>query len=244
MTVAVVRKRIRHLHIGVYPPAGRVRVAAPLAVSDSAIRLAVISKLGWIRRHRERFAAQPRQSPRQMVSGESHYYLGRRYRLRVIENSRGGQVVLRQAGVMELHVPTQAGTAHRTGLLLQWYRRRLRDIVPSLQCKWEEKLGVQVSQVGIKRMKTKWGSCNRYDRRVWLNLELAKKPMRCLEYIMLHEMAHLLERRHNDGFIAIMDEHMPKWRQYRDELNRMPLSHEAWQVAERTRQQPNPYGYR
>ena len=235
MAVAVFRKRIRHLHIGVYPPAGRVRVAAPLAVSDSAIRLAVISKLGWIRRHRERFAAQPRQSPRLIVSGESHYYLGRRYRLRVIENSRGGRVVLRQAGVMELHVPTQAGTAQRTALLHEWYRRRLRDIVPSLQCKWEERLGVQVSQVGIKRMKTKWGSCNRDARRVWLNLELAKKPMRCLDYILLHETAHLRERRHNDRFAAILDEHMPNWRQYRDELNISPLRAEVWRKSDPAR---------
>jgi len=136
--------------------------------------------------------------------------------------------MLRQAGVMELHVPTRAGMEHRTRVLQEWYRRRLRGLVPSLQGKWEEKLGVQVSEVGIKRMKTRWGSCNREDRRVWLNLELAKKPMRCLEYIMLHEMVHLLERRHGDRFVAILDVHMPRWRQYRDELNSTPLRDEVW----------------
>lgn len=231
MPIEVVRKRIKHLHIGVYPPAGRVRVAAPLAVSDSAIRLAVISKLGWVRRHRERFAAQPRQSPRQMVSGESHYYLGRRYRLRVIENCRGGQVVLRQTGVMELHVPPPAGVEYRTRVLHDWYRRRLRERVPPLLAKWENKLDVQVSQVGIKRMKTRWGSCNREVRRVWLNLELAKKPVQCLEYILVHEMAHLLERWHGDRFVAILDKHMPRWRQHRDELNSTPLRDEAWRQS-------------
>jgi predicted metal-dependent hydrolase len=229
LPVRVVRKAIKHLHIGVYPPDGQVRVAAPNRMPDSAVRLAVMGRLGWIRRHRERFASQPRQSAREMVSGESHYYLGRRYNLRVLENGRVGRVVLHGNGKMDLLAPGGASAEYRTRVLQRWYRSRLRELVPPIVAQWEEKLGAQVSHVGIKRMKTKWGSCNSPARRIWLNLELAKKPIRCLEYVVVHEMAHLLERRHGDRFVAVLDEHMPRWRQYRDELNSMPLRDEVWQ---------------
>jgi predicted metal-dependent hydrolase len=229
LPVRVVRKAIKNLHIGVYPPDGHVRVAAPSRMSDDAVRLAVIGKLGWLRRHRGRFMSQPRQSARQMVSGESHYYLGRRYNLRVLEDGRVGRVVLHGNGRMELCVPRGATVAYRTRVLQSWYRRRLRELVPPIVAQWEDKLDAQVSHVGIKRMKTKWGSCSAPAHRIWLNLELAKKPARCLEYVIVHEMAHLLERRHDDRFVAILDQHMPRWRQHRDELNSTPLRDEVWQ---------------
>ena len=198
-----------------YPPHGRVRVAAPLAISDEAVGLAVIGKLGWIRRQRARFAAQPRQTKREMVSGESHYYLGRRYRLRLVEPRGAGRVVLRNRTVLELHVRPGTGTEGRDRIMQNWYREQLRALIPPLLAKWEAILGVRAADWGIKRMKTKWGACSADARRIWLNLELAKKQEQCLEYIVVHELAHLIERHHNDRFATLMDRHLPAWRQYR-----------------------------
>lgn len=211
-----------------------------MRVSDSAVRLAVIGKLGWIRRHQARFAAQPRQSAREMVSGESHYYLGRRYRLRVVEHDRAGRVVLRGSTMLELYVPRGTDVEYRTRILLGWYRKRLRELIPPLLAKWEAKLDEQVSHVGIKRMKTKWGSCNADARRIWLNLELAKKPIQCLEYIVVHEMVHFIERHHDGRFTALMDECLPRWRAYRDELNHTPLAHETWDGQRNQSENPGP----
>lgn len=228
MAVEVVRKAIKNLHLGVYPPHGRVRVAAPLAVSDDAVRLAVIGKLGWIKRQQAKFEAQPRQSRREMVAGESHYFLGRRYRLRVIEHDGAGQVVMRNTALIDLHIRPDATAAQREAVLLRWHRERLKALIPPLLEKWQPIIGVQVSKWGIKKMKTKWGSCNIDARRIWLNLELAKKPPQCLEYIMVHELVHLLERRHNDRFAGLMDTFMPTWRACRDQLNTAMLGHEVW----------------
>lgn len=228
LQIAVVRKPIKNLHLGVYPPNGRVRVAAPLAVSNHAVRLAVISRLRWIRRQRARFENQPRQSRRQMVSGESHYFLGRRYRLRVIHQDGPTAVAVRSKSFVELRVQRGTTAVHRERVLLQWYRQQLKALVPPLLEKWQAVLGVQVSAWGIKKMKTKWGSCNSEAHRVWLNLELAKKPVQCLEYIVVHELGHLIERHHNDRFTAIMDKHLPHWRLHRDVLNSTPLAHETW----------------
>lgn len=228
VSVEVVRKAIKNLHLGVYPPNGRVRVAAPLAISDDAVRLAVIGKLRWIRRQQARFEAQPRESQREMVSGESHYFLGRRYRLRVIETAGPGKVVLRNRSFLELHVPPGTSAEQRERVLQRWYRKHLKAMIVPLLEQWQRVLGVEVEACGIKRMKTRWGSCNADSRRIWVNLELAKKPVQCLEYILVHELTHLLERRHNERFRALMDEYMPQWRLHRDELNRAPLGHEDW----------------
>jgi predicted metal-dependent hydrolase len=226
--VQVFRKGIKNLHLGVYPPHGRVRVAAPLRVSDDAVRLAVIGKLGWIKRQRARFEEQPRQSAREMVSGESHYFLGRRYRLRVIKNDGPASVVLRSKSMLELHVRPEATTGQRNQILHQWYRHRLKELIPPLIQKWQALLGVAVAEWGVKKMKTRWGTCNPEARRIWLNLELAKKPVPCLEYIIAHEIVHLIERHHNDRFIALMDKHLPHWRVQRTILNSFPVGHEHW----------------
>lgn len=228
LRVEVVRKSIKNLHLGVYPPHGRVRVAAPLAVSDEVVRLAVIGRLAWIRRQQARFQTQERQSRREMVSGESHYFLGRRYRLIVSEHP--GRPHIRVRGTQYLEMQVHPGTAaeERDELLQRWYRGRLRVLVAPLVRKWEAVLGVEVAAWGIRRMKTRWGSCNPDARRVWVNLELARKPPVCLEYILVHEMTHLLERSHNDRFVALMDRHLPSWRLHRDVLNRAPLAHEDW----------------
>ncbi len=228
LDVQVVRKAIKNLHLGVYPPAGRVRVAAPLTVSDNAVRLAVVGKLGWIKRQRSRFRDQPRQSEREMVSGESHYFLGRRYRLRVVETDGVSRIVLRSRTFLELHVRPTLSAAGRKRVLQEWYREQLRLLIPPLLSKWEEILGVHAAAWGIKRMKTKWGACSVEPRRVWLNLELARKPSECLEYLIVHELTHLIERHHNQRFIALMDRHLPHWRRSRQELNAAPLAHESW----------------
>lgn len=228
LPVQVVRKAIRNLHLGVYPPLGRVRVAAPLALGDDAVRLAVAGKLGWIRRQQARFAAQSRESEREMVSGESHYVLGRRYRLRVIEHDGPGQVAIRGRSVLELRVPSGLDARQRERVLQRWYRQRLRELIAPAVAKWERVLDVHAAGWGIKSMKTKWGACSVDARWIWLNLELAKKPPRCLDYIVVHELAHLVERRHGDAFVAIMDRHLPNWRLHQRTLNAEPLGHQAW----------------
>lgn len=226
--VSVVRKAIKNLHLGVYPPLGRVRVAAPLAVSDAAVRVAVIGKLRWIKRQQASFEHQARQSRREMVSGESHYYLGRRYRLQVVETAGTPGVELRGHRALVLRVRPGWTAKDREQLLLRWYRDRLRELAPRLLGKWQGELGVKVREWGIKRMKTKWGSCNAEAGRIWLNLELIKKPPACLEYVVAHELTHLVARNHDEHFLALMNNHMPTWRRSRAELNAAPLAKEEW----------------
>ena len=226
--VELVRKDIKNLHLGVYPPQGRVRVAVPLVISDEAVRLAVIDKLGWIKRQRAQFAQQPRQSQREMVNGESHYFLGQRYRLRVHEVDAPARVALRGIASLDLFVRPGASSAQREDVLAQWYRLQLKERIPPLLAQWQRVLGVQVTAWGVKKMKTKGGSCNPNAARIWLNLELAKKPEACLEYIVVHELLHLLERHHNAHFTGLMDQHVPHWRQSRQLLNAGVLGHERW----------------
>src|SRR5579863_5337875 len=228
LPVQIVRKDIRNLHLGVYPPNGRVRVAAPLKVINDAVRLAVIGKLGWIKRQQARFEGQHRQSKRDMISGESHYFLGQRYRLRVFSHEGAAKVFVRNKSTIELHVRPESEADHRIQVLQRWYRRQLKDLIPPMIERWEETIGAKVAAWGVKKMKTKWGSCNTEASRIWLNLELAKKPIQCLEYIVVHEMVHLLERHHNDRFTKLMDSAMPQWRLRRAELNRAPLGHATW----------------
>jgi predicted metal-dependent hydrolase len=228
LPVEVIRKNIKNLHIGVYPPHGRVRVAAPLRLTDEAVRLAVVTRLGWVRRQRASFEQQDRQSEREMVGGESHYVQGRRYRLNVVEKSATQSVATRNNTSLEISVRPGTDRKDRQTVLEQWYRQRLRGQLPALIAKWEPVVGVNIADCRIKRMKTLWGSSNAAARRVWVNLELAKKPISCLEYILVHEMVHLLERHHNDRFRELMNKFMPHWRVYRDELNRAPLAHENW----------------
>ena len=228
LRVDVVRKPIKNLHLGVYPPHGRVRVAAPLAVSDGAVRLAVVTRMGWIKRQRAKFDAQPRQSERAYVSGESHYFLGQRYRLNLIEGARFGHVHVRNSRSLDLHVRNGSDIGVRERVFLDWYRGELRSRIAPLIDKWASGMEIQAPAWGIKRMKTKWGTCNIEARRIWLNLELIKKPPQCLEYIVVHELAHFFERNHTDRFATFMDRLLPQWRALRDELNAEPLSHEEW----------------
>lgn len=226
--VEVVRKDIKNLHLGVYPPNGRVRVAAPLVLTDEAVRLAVIEKLAWVKMHKARFENQPRQSQRDMVNGESHYFLGQRYRLRVHEQAVPPRVALRGVAIIDLFARPGASPEQREAILLAWYREQLKILLPPLLEKWQAITGVQASSWGIKRMRTKWGSCSIKARRLWLNLELAKRPVQCLEYVLVHELVHLLERHHNARFTGLMDQFLPQWRQHREMLNEVPLGHAFW----------------
>ncbi len=226
--VEVVRKDIKHLHVGVYPPHGRVRVATPLRLDDEAVRLAVVSRLGWIRRKRAEFEKQDRESQREYVTGESHYFEGRRYRLDVTKRDGRPKVWLAGNARIGMRVRPGADCDAREALLYRWYRRQLRARLPALVAKWEPKVGVRIAEVRIKKMKTLWGACTPEARRLWVNLELVKKPPSCLEYILVHEMVHLIERTHNARFRELMDRAMPLWHSRRDELNRSPLAHEDW----------------
>lgn len=228
LQVEVVRKDIKNLHLGVYPPNGRVRVAAPTCLSNDAVRLAVISRLGWVRRQQAKFQQQERQSEREMVSGETHFVQGRRYRLEVIKKDEAAKVVPRNMRRLELFVRPRDGRECREQVLDRWYRECLREEIAELVAKWGPRIGVHVKEWGIRKMKTRWGTCNREARRIWVNLELAKKPPSCLEFIVVHEMVRLIERHHSERFRELMDEVLPPWRQYRDQLTHAPLSHQSW----------------
>lgn len=226
--VLVVRKPIKNMHLAVYPPDGRVRVSAPLRITDENIRLAVISRLKWIRKKQATFAAQPRQSAREMVTGESHYIFGQRYRLEVIERQGRHEIVIKNNTTLQLFVKPQTSIQSRKKVLNEWYRQQLKTRIPDLLNQWQPIIGKQASDWGVKKMKTRWGSCNIAARRIWLNLELAKKPIECLEYVLVHELVHLHERHHNDRFKGLMDKFLPQWRSRRDILQQAPLGHEHW----------------
>lgn len=223
----VIKKDIKNVHLSVHPPNGRVRIAAPLRMNLETIRIFTISKLGWIKKQQQKFKNQQREPEREFLNRESHYFLGKRYLLKIKEvNSAIG--VVHKLNKLELHIKPDSSIEKRKKVLDEWYRSELKSIASDLIDKWEKRMKVKVSEFGIKKMKTKWGTCNREAKRVWLNLELAKKPVECIEYIVVHEMVHLLERNHNERFIAYMNKFLPQWRSLKEELNRLPVSHVDW----------------
>lgn len=236
--IDVVYKDIKNLHIGVYPPLGRVRVAAPERLDDELIRLAVIQRLPWIKRQRANLQNAARQAPREMVTGESHYVWGARHRLSVVERPGPSHVELHRDRLL-LYVPEGMATEARLKVLQNWQRRQLRAELPPLIEKWEPTIGKRVPRWSVRRMKTKWGSCNRETGHIWFNLELTKKHPRSLEYIVVHEMTHLLERGHGDRFTRLMDDFMPDWRARREELNDAPLAAEEWLALDADRPAAN-----
>lgn len=227
-SIDVVRKNIKNIHLAVYPPTGRVRIAAPLRIDDEAVRLFAISKLGWIKRHQRNFASQERQPQRDYTDRESHYFQGKRYLLRVIEENMPPKVVVRNKTYIDLFVRPNASTQQKERIMNEWHRLELKELIQPIIDKWAKKMGVIVSDWQVKQMKTKWGTCNIEAKRIWINLELAKKPVSCLEYIIVHEMIHLLERHHNQKFIDYMDKYLPNWKQLRTELNKLPVTHANW----------------
>lgn len=227
ISVDVVKKGIRNMHLSVHPPDGRVRISAPLRMDMDTIRAFAISKLHWIRKHQNKIKNQERETPREFINRESHYYMGRRYLLKITEHKALPKVEL-QHEFIEMYVRPNTGMEKREAILDEWYRQRLKDIIPNLIAKYEKIMKVHVEEFYIKKMKTKWGTCNRTAKRIWLNLELAKKPIECIEYVVVHEMVHLLVRLHNERFKAYMDKFYPGWRFYKEELNKGPLRHEDW----------------
>jgi len=227
ITIQINRKAIKNLHISVLPPDGRVRVSAPASMTDTAIRMAVVSRIPWIKKQQNDFANQPRQSDREMVSGECHYLWGKRHRLNVVERVGCHEVKVAR-GKINLYVNPGTSVENRALALTEFYRAALKARVEKLINGWQNTIGVTVSAWGVKKMKTKWGSCNTQAKRIWFNLELAKKPPECLDYILVHELVHLLERNHNERFRAHMDRFMPNWRERRELLNKMPLAHNTW----------------
>ena len=218
----VYRKRIRHLYIRVGPPDGRVRVSAPLYIDEASVRQAVAKRMSWIRRQQEKHRRRGRETELRLVSGERHYVEGSSVSLNVTTYDGPPSVYLLGESTLEMRVRPGADLRQRSELLTRWYRHRLGSRVPAIIAAWEPVMEVQVAEWRIRRMKTRWGTCNCRARRIWLNLELAKKPIRCLEYVIVHEMAHLIEPSHNRRFWGILDRFMPNWRSYREELNQFP----------------------
>jgi len=223
----VLRKDIKNIHLSVYPPLGRVRISAPSRMSLDTIRVFAISKLGWIKKQQEKLQEQERETPREYRDRESHYVWGKRYLLKVIEIEKAPGVELKHSEMILWVRPGTDGLKKRA-IVEEWYRKQLKKAALPLIARWEPLMGVKVERFFVQQMKTKWGSCNHGARSIRLNSDIAKKPRESLEYIIVHEMAHLLEPTHNDRFISLMDQFMPKWQFYRDQLNRLPVSHEDW----------------
>lgn len=228
LDVEIVRKKIKNLHIGCYPPDGRVRVAAPDHISAEAIRLAVLTKMSWIRRKQAQFIAQERQSPRRFVSGETHFLFGRPLRLEVLEWEKKIHRISRQ-GSDRLLLKAPIGSNHEQmrRAMNAWQKAELKRFAEPRVSSWARRLDVQPARWGVRPMKTKWGSCNSDKAILWLNLELVKKSERAIDYVVLHELAHLISPRHDERFVAVLDREMPTWRQRQRELNALPLA--AWE---------------
>lgn len=227
ISVDVVRKTIKNVHLSVHPPSGRVRIAAPERMSLDTVRVFAISKLPWIKKQQDKLDAQERETPRECLDRESHYLWGRRYLLKVVEGVHPPSVELCH-NRMVLNVRPGTDRTKRLAILEKWHREQLHSAVPPLIQKWERLMGVKVRRFFVQRMKTKWGSCNHRAGTIRLNTDLAKKPRECLEYIVVHEMVHILEPTHNARFMALMDQFIPKWQSHRDALNRLPVRHETW----------------
>lgn len=228
LNVEVIQKKIKNVHLSVYPPEGRVRVSAPESMALDTIRVFVISKMAWIKKRQAKMREQERERPREMIDRESHFFNGQRYLLKVVEHTGPAKVVCKHK-TLELHVQPTMRVEQLLNVLDTWYRKHLKKVVPALIAQYEKRMDVHVNEFGIKKMKTKWGTCNPQAGRIWLNLELAKKPPECLEYIVVHEMVHLLEPSHNERFVLLMDKFMPKWRFHKEELTRLPVRHEKWE---------------
>lgn len=226
--IEVVRKDIKNLHLSVHPPTGRIRIATPLKVSDEAVRLFAVSKIAWIKKNQQKLAAQPRQSQRQYLYRETHYFLGQAYLLNLVPHKGPAKVILNNHQEINLYIKETATREQKEQAMEAWYRAELKKHIPELIAKWEGRMQVQVADWGVKKMRTNWGTCNIADRRIWLNLELAKKSMQCLEYVVVHEMTHLLERHHNKNFLYYMDGFLPNWEMIREELNSGLLGFVEW----------------
>lgn len=227
MEVDVVFKDIKNIHLSVYPPAGKVRVAAPLRMNLDTIRVFTISKLDWIKKQQRKFREQERETPREYLERESHYLWGKRYLMNIVEQDAAPRVELEHHRIL-LFVRPGTDEVRRQEIVDSWYRSQLKIVASPLIRKWERRLEVRMGRLFVRKMKTRWGSCNPSSKSIRLNTDLAKKPKSCLEYIVVHELAHLIEPNHGAKFVELMDHFLPKWRIYREQLNRLPVSHEEW----------------
>jgi predicted metal-dependent hydrolase len=227
IAVDVVLKDIKNVHLGVYPPTGRVRISAPKRMSLNTIRVFAISKLGWIKQQQRKLRSQERETPREYLDRESHYVWGTRYLLKVLQDDSAPKVELKHRKMI-LRVASGTSEETKQAAVARWYREQIKAAVPSLIAKWGPIVPAKVERVFVQRMKTKWGSCNPQGRSIRLNTDLAKKPRECLEYIVVHEMVHILDPTHGPRFVTLMDRLMPQWRGRRDELNRLPVCHQKW----------------
>jgi predicted metal-dependent hydrolase len=227
IAVDVVFKDIKNVHLSVYPPAGRVRISAPSHMNLEVVRIFAASKLDWIKRQQKKLREQERETAREYLDRESHYVWGKRYLLKVHEVDEPPTIELKASG-MVLQVRPGTDEYKAQAIVEEWYREQIKKAAPPMLAKWQPLMGVEVDRFFVQRMKTRWGSCNHEARTIRLNTELAKKPQECLEYIVVHEMAHLLEPTHNARFVILMDQFMPRWQFYRQVLNRLPVRHESW----------------
>lgn len=227
ITLSVRRKDIKNVHLSVHPPSGRVTVSAPTRMKMDTIRVYALSKLSWIKKQARRIQSQERETPREYKEQESHYLWGKRYLMRLVEKEAKPSVEL-SPRLLKLQVRPGASEDKRKAVIEAWYREQLKEAIPVLIDKWESMMKVEVNSFGIRKMKTRWGSCSPSQGSIRLNLELAKKPPQCLEYIVVNEMIHLMEPTHNKRFVSLMDHFMPHWRLYREALNRLPVSHQDW----------------
>jgi predicted metal-dependent hydrolase len=227
LTVDVVHKDIKNVHLSVHPPTGRVTIAAPAHMSLDTVRLFAIAKVSWIRQQQDKLNLQDRETPREFLSRESHYVWGERYLMKVVEVDAPPAIELKHSR-MVFQIRPGMDTDKKKEVLDGWYRELVREAIEPLFKTWEQRIGVKATGVSVRRMKTKWGSCNPIAKTILLNTDLAKKPRECLEYIVVHELVHLLEPTHNERFIKLMDRHMPKWQSHRQLLNSLPVRHENW----------------
>ena len=212
-------KEIKNVHLTIYPPNARIHVSAPLAMTEEAVRLFLITKQSWIRKQVSLVLDQNRQTPREYVSGENHYFKGHRYRLKVVYHNAPPKVEIQGNEYIVLFVREGTTVERRAEILREWYRFEFKSILPVLIAKWEETLGVKVNKWEVKQMKTLWGSCNHRTHNVIFNLELIKKPLHCIEYIVVHELLHIKVRLHNEEYTSLLNRYFPNWKQLKDELN-------------------------
>lgn len=227
VSIAVTRKNIKNVYLSVHPPEGRVTLSAPAGTRLDVVRAYAITKLVWIRKQQHKLRNQARETPREFIERESHYLWGRRHLLTVIERNIKPFVTVDHKRII-LNVRPGSDYAKRAAVIHEWHKSLLHELIPTLINKWEPKLGVRVTAYFLRRMKTRWGSCNPRARRIRLNTELVKKPKDLIEYVVVHEMVHLIEPTHNDRFISLLTDHFPTWREARAELNDLPLASEKW----------------
>ncbi len=218
INIEIKKKNIKNMYLSVLPPMGNVRISAPLHASDEDIKSFALTKIDWIKKKVAKYENQTRQSENKYVSGESHYLWGQRYKLE-IKNTRAANNVEIKANKLILTINENSTTSQREKVINEWYRAQLKARLPTLVEKWENKIGVKTNEVRVKNMRTRWGTCNIKDKRIWINLQLAKNPVNCLEYIVVHELVHLLEKNHTSVFVNYMDKFLPNWRVVKDELN-------------------------